>query len=798
MRAVVFTAAVIAVQVNAAAAQVPVDQGTTITVIDSIAVTGARRVSAAAIMARAGIPLGIPISFRDVQQAINELYSSGQFADVRVLQGTVDGQQTLVFEVVERPLLVSWAVRGVEKISERKVRGRVRLLEGRPYDPATAAEARAAIDSLYQHEGYHGSSVTVQEIPQEDGTLRVIYDIDEGRRVTVSRVVVEGNEEFSDGTVVDQIKTGPEGFWWFSKGEYKDEELDEDLRERLPGFYGSRGFVDFQVVGDSLAVDRETGKGTLFLDVEEGERYHVGTFEIVGNRHFSAEQLEQFFPFGHEGGGFLGLGGGPEGPSIFDQRKWEEATQEVQSAYANDGYIYARINPLVSRRQTSDTTNVVDLRWQIIEGQPAIVNKVLIRGNDVTHEDVIRRAIVVVPGDVMRQDALIQSYQSISNLGFFEQPLPPPNTEQANQQGDVNVVFHVQERHTGNINFGASVGQGTGVGGFIGLDEPNLFGRGKQVTLQWQFGRNINDVNISYTDPAIRGSLISGTISAHNSRLRYTVADLGRIRSRGVSFQLGFPVRGSRFTRLLTTYTFEQSDFDSPTLESRFICDNCILSQIGLALVRDTRIDLPFPTAGSMHRLDVQQAGGPLGGSGDFRRATLEGRWYAPLGQLGGGGPTGGGIRFVLGLTARTGFVWGDVGPHFRQLFSMGGTQFGIRLRGYDEFSITPAGFDPSAQGFRANTVDAFGRSYLALSGEIGARLSQAFYLNGFMDAGNVWASPGQYNPTRLFRGAGAGISLLSPLGPIGIDYAYGFDRVDRLGNPAPAWKFHFKLGNFF
>jgi outer membrane protein insertion porin family len=138
------------------------------------------------------------------------------------------------------------------------------------------------------------------------------------------------------------------------------------------------------------------------------------------------------------------------------------------------------------------------------------------------------------------------------------------------------------------------------------------------------------------------------------------------------------------------------------------------------------------------------------------------------------------------------------VGPHFRQLFSMGGTQFGIRLRGYEEFSITPFGFDPNASGLRANTVDAFGRSYLAITGEAGARVSQAIYLNAFLDAGNVWSSPAQFNPTRLFRGAGVGVSLLSPLGPIGIDYAYGFDRVDRDGNPNPGWKFHFKLGNFF
>jgi len=84
------------------------------------------------------------------------------------------------------------------------------------------------------------------------------------------------------------------------------------------------------------------------------------------------------------------------------------------------------------------------------------------------------------------------------------------------------------------------------------------------------------------------------------------------------------------------------------------------------------------------------------------------------------------------------------------------------------------------------------------MTGELGARLSQMFYVDLFVDAGNVWAEAGQFDPTRLFRGAGVGLSIISPLGPIGIDWAYGFDRTDALGHPAPAFKLHFKLGNFF
>lgn len=441
----------------------------------------------------------------------------------------------------------------------------------------------------------------------------------------------------------------------------------------------------------------------------------------------------------------------------------------------------------------------MDLRWLITEGQPAIVNLIEIRGNAVTRERVIREAIVLVPGDVFRQDALIRSYQNISNLGFFEQPLPFPDTRPANEQGDVDVIFRVTEKRTGNINFGASIGQGTGLGGFLGLDEPNLFGQGKRGRFQWQFGRNINDFDLSYTDPAIRESRISGTISVHNTRLRYSIADVGRLRRRGASLQLGFPAFGDRYSRLFVSYGIDEQTFTGSasnlSFQSRFGCSNCVRSTVGVSLLRDTRIDLPFATAGTMTTIGVSQSGGPLGGTGNFQRVELEGRWYAPLGQL--GGKTGSSpLKFVLGFSARSGFVFGDA-PFFEQLFTVGGTQFGIPLRGYDEFSITPQGYDPNASTGQAS-ANAFGKAFATMTGELGLRLSQMFYLSAFFDAGNVWARAGQYNPTRLFRGAGLGVAIISPLGPIGLDYAYGFDRTDLFGRPDPGWKLHFKLGNLF
>jgi len=767
--------------------------------VDSIAVEGNSRLTAAQITGTAALVLGQPVNYRDIQRAIVNLVQTGQFDDVYVEQREVGGKLVLAFVVRERPILESLTISGNERLRTRTLRERIHVREGRPIDRAGLTQAIASIDSLYIDRGYYTARVEKEETMVGPASIRVVLRVREGERVAISQVIVDGNERFSDKDIVKKMSTRPEGFWWFQRGEFDELKLERDIRERLPRFYANNGMVDFRVVSDTLVPDRGTGKAVLSLTVEEGETYNVGTIAISGNRRFSAAEVARYFPFG----GVEALGSPerapPEADVPFDRSAWDEATENLRTLYANNGYIYAQVTPIETRRETP-TGPKLDLRWNIQEGSPATINKIIIVGNDVTHEGVIRSAITMVPGQLFSRDALINSYRSIENLGFFQTPSPPPDVQPINGRGpDVDVIFRVEERRTGNINFGASLGQGIGLGGFLGLEEPNLFGRGKRGRLQWQFGRNINDFTLSYTDPAIRESRISGTITLFDSRARYTISDLGRRQATGGSLQVGFPFLGSRYTRIFASYGLQRIKFTegSQDLRARFSCARCTRSTLGLSIVRDTRIGLPFPVGGMQVTGRFELNGGLLGGTGDYRKAEFEGRWYAPVGLLGGNGDFGGGVALVLGLTARSGFIFGDAGPFFTELYSMGGTQFGTPLRGYEEFSITPNGFDPLAGGSRANP-DAFGESYASFTAEFGARISQSLYLNTFLDAGNVYRTPAQWNPTSLFRGAGVGASLLSPLGPIGIDLAYGFDRVDRFGAPDPGWKIHFKLGNFF
>jgi outer membrane protein insertion porin family len=403
--------------------------------------------------------------------------------------------------------------------------------------------------------------------------------------------------------------------------------------------------------------------------------------------------------------------------------------------------------------------------------------------------------------DVYNQQRLIQSWQSLGNLGFFETPIEPPDTRRVNEQGDIDLIFRVKEKRTGNVNFGASMGQGTGFGGFIGLDQPNLFGHCKQGALRWQFGRYFNDFNLTYSDPRIRKSMFSGSVTVYRTMARYYIADLGRSLRTGGQLQLGMPVPWDIPSRIFVSYSGEGVRFGDTGLLGETgdqYGNHSFRSTLGLSYGRDTRIGNPFPTAGGSQTVNLAFSGGPFGGTASFQRYTTETTAYVPVAQLGGTRPGETPMIMVAGLSTRTGAVFGSTGPFFfSQEFALGGVQYGERLRGYEEFSITPNGYLVGTGTYNA-TRQSFGKAYFSTTAELGLRMNQALYVNTFAEAGNVWARAREIDPTRLFRSVGFGASIITPFGPLGLDYAYGLDRLNELGRREPKWQLHFRFGQIF
>ncbi len=804
-RSAILAAAALACVAAPVAAQ---EQGGRCVTPDSVAVAGNSRVDAADIITESGLVPGVAGNFTTIQKAIRALYESGQFETVWVQCELIDApQERTVYQILvrERPILDNVDVVGAQAVSPGTVRERVNLLIGRPVNPANVASDLVRIDSLYRANGYWNARVVPETTVTAAEHIAIVYKVDEGRKLAISGIRVSGNKQVGAPEIAGAFKVKPEGFWWWERGEYDAEKYAQDLGERLPKMYAERGFADFEVTRDTVRIDREHAKALVDLSVREGPQYHVGSWEVSGNRRFPTSYVAQFNPFADSSVSLTrrvssAIRGRTIRPGIFDQTAWDDATNKYRDAMANDGYIYAQVRPVVERSMRGDSTPIVNLRWDVVEGQPAVINRIEIVGNDYTSETCIRDQLVIIPGDVFSRDRLVRSWQSISNLGFFEAPMEPPETRPANEQGDIDVVFRVKEKRTGNVSFGASMGQGTGLGGFIGLDQPNLFGRCKRGSLNWQFGRYINDFQMSYTDPSINLSRYSGTVLAYRSRSRYTIADLGQTTRTGGQIRIGFPLFGSRFTRVFASYGMEAvryGDYGLLGTVTADQCAGCIRSTFGVDITRDTRVGVPFPVDGVMQTISSQFNGGPLGGTASFQRYTNEFRAYTTLASF-GSGRSGEKPTLVAGVAQRSGFVFGDMGPFFSsQAFALGGVQYGEPLRGYPEFSVTPVGFSPGAGSTNA-TRQSFGNAFFTATAEVGLRLNSQLYANVFFDGGNIWARPREFNPTRLYRGIGVGASAITPLGPLGLDWAYGMDRVDAAGRPAPRWMMHFRLGQFF
>lgn len=801
LRIGLFLAAGVALAVTAAPVRAQNPGAGSLVRVDSITARGNVRLAEQAVTGVAGIQPGTLNSGYDIQRAIKNLWATGQYEDIAVSVDGSSGRNVLIIEVVERPVTRLVRITGLESVSEDDVIEEADLRENAPLSPNAVTKAEAYIREELRRNGVPFALIERKEepVPGEEGRVDVVLEVDEGQRVTIAQVTFTGNEYFTDDELRGAMNTRQEGFLWFRTGGYNDIDFELDLLESLPRRYAQEGYLDFQVMGDTLIIDPATGKARLEISVDEGRQYRLSDFEVEGASAFETDQLEGYFT--EESGGILsalGFGGDDsesEAGRVFDAVAFDEAAQRVRELYRNEGYLYAQLEPYWER--TGDEVAghpTIRAGWRIQEQTQAYVNRIIIAGNDFTFDRIIRDKVFLLPGDVYSEARLLQSYQNIQSLGFFESPMPAPDIRPDEETGDVDIIFNVQEKQTGSLSFGTAVGGGVGLSGFLGWDQPNLFGQAKILNLRWDFGRYINSATVSFTDPALFQTTTSGSVSLFNSTDRFFQFATGRRRRMGFTTRFGVPFPGSLRTRVFAGYSLSRTSYEafrSADDTSLFGLPPGLLSSVSVGITRQTLNHPLFPTSGSMQTWNVELNGGPLGGAGDFIKQTVQAQWMIPVGQLGGEGTTPGSVQFAMGLHVRGGALFGDASRFPFESFWMGGVQFGQPLRGYDETSITPRGYYPE-RGGGIRQIERLGNAYFSTTAEFKTVISSNIGISAFFDAGNNWEGPGHLNTSRLFRGAGFGVQLVTPFGPIGLDYAYGFDKAE------PGWQLHFKMGPNF
>ncbi|MEZ4747765.1 MAG: outer membrane protein assembly factor BamA [Calditrichia bacterium] len=740
--------------------------------INIIKIEGNETADSTLILLNSGLIRSSYVSGDNIQRAIRNLWQLNIFSNVQVLAERQSGNNIdLIIRVEEYPRLEGWTVVGNDKLKKKEIDKEIGFYRGMVFTPFAVYKAQRDLVKKYKDEGYLLATVSIDTSFSENDRVIANLNVKEGKKVQIKRIQVLGAEELDPKDLRKSFKEIKEKRWW--RGADFDREKYETDQQNLLAFCRKNGFRDAEIVRDSIYYSED--KRDLFIDVyiEEGRRYYFGDVSFEGNTVFTEPILRTQLLF--------------EKGDIYNQEDFEKSIREnIQNLYYNQGYLFANILPL----EVPVSEDTVDIKIRINEGNVVRIKEIIVKGNTKTNEKVVRREFKIFPGDVFNRSKLERSVRDVWVLNYFANVVPDVKLLPDDEE-HVNLEVTIEERSTDTANMSAGYSQRDGFIGSVGfslnnfsLKRPLTGGDGQRLTFQWDFGRYYRNLSLSFIEPWTFGSTTLTGFSIFSTRYNGSFRPWDG-EERGGSVQLGrrfrWPdnyFRGDWILRIAENRILEVRNEE---LLNRFLFARENSMQISLTQVirRDSRNRPEFPTAGSVFNLRTKLAGGPLQGDEDFIKNDFTLEWYVPMKY---------GLVFFLEnrMASIAGLTKGYyINPN--ELFFMGGSGLGFSesLRGYDDGRVGPTSGGTAMARFTAEV-----RFPIAPNPTIFGLM--------FMEAGNVWDNFSEADFSTLKRSIGFGARLFMPLlGIIGVDFGYGYDYYDNLGNRKGDWKVHFKFGQF-
>ncbi|HEY4325724.1 MAG TPA: outer membrane protein assembly factor BamA [Mucilaginibacter sp.] len=740
---------------------------------------------------------------------IKNLYGQGLFDDVQ-LNITKIKLDTIYLEiyVTERPRLSRMHLTGLRKGEIEDVQKKLSDKTGKIVNENLLSTTTAIIKKHFNEKGFLNTTVTIKQRKDPGDANSVILDvaIDKKQKVMITKVTFEGNKAFSQKTLKGYLKKTREMQWYnvFGSKKFKQDKYIED-KQNLITKMQDKGYRDAEILSDSVF---KTGENTVGVNIKlyEGAKYFFGNIKWSGDAKYPAEVLSKILKI-KKGDVFSEdeLNKRLSGPTPNDD--------DVSSFYLNDGYLTYNADPV----QTKIYHDTIDLDIRIYEGPQYTINRVIVKGNDVTNDKVVRREIRTKPGQKFNKALLIRSTREIGQLGFFDEQKTEPKPTNINpQDGTVDIIYNVVEKPSDQIELSGGYGGGQLVGTlgltFNNFSLKNIFhlkaykplpkGDGQKLSIRGQSsGRTYQNFSFTFSEPWLGGKKpIYFALSAYtqlSSTGQYyapTSPLYNRLRINGVGVTLGKRLNWpDNYFQLSYSLNFDHYNLDNYT---GYLFQNGTSYNIKLTqeLTRNS-LDVPiYPTSGSNIRLTLQ--GTPpysLFNSIDYAIATPEqiyhwveyykmkfdAQWFQRISG-----------KLVLMTQVRFGFL-GEynsyVPPSPFERFKLGGDgmqsyQFLqgsdiIGLRGYQNFSVIPEGTNYTVNTNPGSPI--YNKYTFELRHPVIQSQSATIFALAFAEGGNVWESFDKFAPFNVRRSAGIGVRIFLPIfGLLGLDYGYGFDPI--------------------
>ena len=693
------------------------------------------------------------------------------------------------------------------KVGQGDLEKLIPIYQERTVDRGLLVEGQRNLTEYLQSRGYFDAAVSFNRYTeQQNGRQESVidYQIDRGERHKLDRITFSGNRYFDDETLQERMYIRTASLIRYRNGRFSPQLLEEDLNS-IRNLYRSNGFRDVEVTSVTRPNPQDPGLLALEISIQEGSQWFVNSLVIAG----VPEDDNAYFM-----GVLRSTAGQPSSEvNVAADR------ETILTYYYDRGFDAATFE----WTQNEIDDDLVDLRYGVTLGERHFVREVLIRGLVDTDPELVRSRITLQPGQPISQVEISRSQQNLYDLGIFA------NVRTAIQNPDGQerskyVIFYLNEANKYSMNFGvgaelgrfgggsASFSMPAGATGFaprlsFGVSRINFLGIGHTISLQTLASTRQRRALMNYIAPHFEGNDdLSLTFSAlyddsrnirtFNARRWEGTVQLSRKLSASNSIQFRYAFRWVTINNLKIDVS--QVPFYNKPVR---------VGLVGVNFFRDRRDDPVETHYGTYNTVDLSWAAGRLGSETGFTRLLARNSTYTPLGR-----------ELVLARTVQFGYMQRLTGlpqiPLAERFFAGGASS----LRAFPANQAGPR--DPYTGfpvGGEALLIESTELRFPLIGDSIGGVLfhDMGNVFDNIKDIGFRFAQRNFKDFNYLVQGAGFGIRLRTPVGPLRVDLSYspnsprfyacsgtteqcqagtGQTDVQRI-NP---FQFHFSLGQTF
>jgi outer membrane protein insertion porin family len=767
-----------------------------------IVVEGNRRVEAETIRSYFRLNPGERLDNYKIDQAIKALYATGLFQDIHINQ--TGGR--LVITVIENPVINRVAFEGNKKLKDDQLASELQSKSrGTLSRPTVQADVQRIVE-IYRRNGRFDVRVDPKIIELPNNRVDLVFEVHEGEKTGIKKIVFVGNHAYGDQRLKDEIKT-TETSWipivsWLQQTDIYDPDRIEADRDLLRRFYLKHGYADVRVVSAVSVYDPAKKGFVVTFTIEEGDHYKFGKVEIQS----SVPAVDPRVLYGR-----LRANAG----NVYNAEAVEKSVENLSIEVARRGYPFAVVRPHGDRDLAAHRINVV---FTIEEGPRVYIERINIRGNTRTRDYVIRREFDVGEGDAYNRALIDRAERRLKNLNYFK------SVKITNEPGSApdRIVLNVdvEEQPTGDFSISGGFSTADGWMAELSVSERNLLGQGQFARFAVQYGQRARGFELSFAEPYFMGYRLGVGVdlyAKHTLSSNYVSYDSetfgGALRagfqlSEELSFQARYNIYSQKITLPdnLNNCQSSQAAIDfrngfgpgvqpgnpcysdgeaSLAVRKELAAGAVLVSLLGYTVSYNTLDNNKNPTAGIYAEFKQDFAG--VGGDVNFIRSTADARSYYEMFSD---------VVAVLHLQGGNIMGWGGKDLRMLDHFQMGPNLVrgfapaGLGPRDLSSSNVNGYGDPLGGTLFWGASVEAQAPLYF-LPKDVGIKVA------AFADAGSLWdykgptswdqtgetIRPGDSSAVRA--SVGMGLIWASPFGPLRFDYSFpllkqSYDRVQQ------------------